>query len=58
MRDFDELELLSLSEIYEIYNELMMRKEAEKISREDKYKIEYLQSHINDCIADIETCQM
>ncbi len=55
MREYEELELLSLNEIYEIYNDLMIRKESEKISREDKYKIEYLQSHIDDCITDAES---
>lgn len=48
MRNFDELSLMPPSELYRIYNELMAKTEYERLSREDKYKIEYLQLQMHE----------
>lgn len=48
MRDFEEFEMMAPSELYQVYNDLVTKSEAERLSREDKYKIEYLQTHLHE----------
>lgn len=48
MREIEEYQLMSPSELHQIYNELLVRLESERLTREEKYKIEYLQSHFEE----------
>ncbi|PLX24168.1 MAG: hypothetical protein C0599_02940 [Salinivirgaceae bacterium] len=48
MREFEELQLMSPSELHQVYNDLLIRLESERLTREEKYKIEYLQLHFEE----------
>jgi hypothetical protein len=48
MREIEEYQLMSISELHQIYNELLIRLESERLTREEKYKIEYLQSQFEE----------
>ncbi|HKK58499.1 MAG TPA: hypothetical protein VJ937_03420 [Salinivirga sp.] len=48
MQNFHELSLTPPGELSRIYNEVIAKTEYERLSREGKYKIEYLQLQMHE----------